>query len=135
MTGLRFVDTNIVLYSIGKDSGKKEVARSILALRPVISAQVVNEAVNVCLRRFAFTPEQAYAFADALMRRTDLRPLDEAAIRRSAAIALRYRFSNWDALIVASALLAGCGTLYSEDMQHGQLLDGSLTIINPFADT
>ena len=69
MTGLRFADTNIVLYSIGKDSGKKEAARSILALRPVISAQVVNEALNVCLRRFAFTPEQAYAFADALMRR------------------------------------------------------------------
>jgi predicted nucleic acid-binding protein len=44
MTGLRFADTNIVLYSIGKDSGKKAAARSILALRPVISAQVVNEA-------------------------------------------------------------------------------------------
>lgn len=117
MTGLRFTDTNIVLYSIGKDSGKKEAARNILALRPVISAQVVNEAVNVCLRRFAFTPEQAYAFADALMRRTDVRPLDEAAIRRSAAI------------------LAGCGTLYSEDMHHGQVIDGSLTIINPFAET
>jgi predicted nucleic acid-binding protein len=134
MTGPCFADTNIVLYSIGKDSGKKEAARSILALRPVISAQVVNEAVNVCLRRFAFTPEQAYAFADALMRRTDVRPLDEATIRRSAEVALRYRFSNWDALIVASALLAGCGTLHSEDMQHGQVIDGSLTVINPFAE-
>lgn len=78
MTDLCFVDTNIVLYSIGKDSGKKVAARSILALRPIISAQVVNEAVNVCLRRFAFTPKQAYAFADVLMRRTDVRPLDEA---------------------------------------------------------
>lgn len=134
MTGLRFADTNIVLYSIGKDSSKKETARSILALRPVISAQVVNEAVNVCLRRFAFTPEQAYAFADALMRRTDVRPLDEATIRRSAEIAFRYRFSNWDSLIVAAALLAGCDTLYSEDMQHGQVIDGSMTIVNPFAE-
>jgi predicted nucleic acid-binding protein len=60
MTDLCFVDTNIVLYSIGKDSSKKKAARSILAQRPVISIQVVNEAVNVCLRRFAFTTEQAY---------------------------------------------------------------------------
>jgi predicted nucleic acid-binding protein len=135
MTGLCFVDTNIVLYSIGKDSDKKAAARSIIALQPVISTQVVNEAVNVCLRRFAFTPEQAYAFADALMRRTDVRPLDEATVRRSAEIALRYRFSNWDALIIASAVLAGCGTLYSEDMQHGQVIDSSLTIVNPFAET
>ncbi len=59
---------------------------------------------SVCLRRFAFTPEQAYAFADALIR-----PL---TIRRSADV----------------ALLDGCGTLYSEDMQHGQVIDGSLTV-------
>ena len=135
MTDLCFVDTNIVLYSIGRDTSKKATARNILALRPVISVQVVNEAVNVCLRRFAFTPEQAYTFADVLMQRTDVRPLDEATIRKSAEIALRYRFSNWDSLIIASALLADCGTLYSEDMQHGQVIDGSLTIVNPFAET
>jgi predicted nucleic acid-binding protein len=68
------------------------------------------------------------------MRRTDVRPLDEATIRRSAEVALRYRFSNWDALIIAAALLAECGTLYSEDMQHGQVIDGSMTIVNPFAE-
>ena len=134
MTDLCFVDTNIVLYSIGKDNDKKAVARNILALRPVISVQVVNEAVNVCLRRFAFHPGKAYTLADVLMRRTDVRPLDEATIRRSAEIALRYRFSNWDSLIIASALLASCETLYSEDMQHEQVIDGSLIIVNPFVE-
>lgn len=132
MTDLIFVDTNVVLYTIGKDARKQAIARDILAERPVVSVQVINEAVNVCLRRFAFTRERAYAFADILMRRTDTRPLDEATIRKSAEIAIRYRFSNWDSLIIASALLANCDTLYSEDMQHGQIIDGVLTIVNPF---
>jgi predicted nucleic acid-binding protein len=132
MTGLIFADTNLVLYTIGKDARKKAIAREILAGRPVVSVQVINEAVNVCLRRFAFTRERAYAFADILMRRTDMRPLDEATIRKSAEIAIRYRFSNWDSLIIAAALLANCDTLNSEDMQHGQVIDDTLTIVNPF---
>ena len=40
-------------------------------------------------------------------------------------------FSFWDSLIVAAALDAGCSTLYSEDMQHGQIVDGRLMIVNP----
>ena len=132
MTGLIFADTNLVLYTIGKDARKKAIAREILVRRPVVSAQAINEAVNVCLRRFAFTRERAYAFADILMRRTDIRPIDETTIRKSAEIAIRYQFSNWDSLIIAAALLANCDTIYSEDMQHGQLIDGTLTIVNPF---
>ena len=38
----------------------------------------------------------------------------------------------WDALIIASALLGGCAKLYSEDLQHGQVFDDQLTVINPF---
>ncbi len=44
----------------------------------------------------------------------------------------RYRFSYFDSLILASALTANCQILYSEDLQHGQVIDGRLTIINPF---
>ena len=121
-----------MLYTLGKDAREKAIAREIVVGQSVVSVQVINEAVNVCLRRFAFTRERAYAFADILMRRTDMRPLDEATIRKSAEIAIRYRFSNWDSLIIAAALLANCDTLYSEDMQHGQIIDGKLTIVNPF---
>ncbi len=41
-------------------------------------------------------------------------------------------FSNWDSLIIAAALQANCYTLYSEDMQHEQIIDDTLTIVNPF---
>lgn len=131
MTAKCFSDTNIVLYTIGQDSRKAGIARGIVATRPLVSAQVVNEAVNVCLRKFRFDREKAYAFADNIMRRADVLPVDEATIRKSAELAIRYQLSNWDALI-AAALLAGCDTLYSEDMQHGQVFEGRLTVVNPF---
>jgi predicted nucleic acid-binding protein len=132
MTDLIFVDTNVVLYTLGQDEGKKAIARTIVAKRPVLSTQVINEAINVCLRRFKFTPEQSYAFADLVMRKTNVRAVEETTIRKSAEIALRYHFSNWDSLIIAAALLENCNILYSEDMQHNQLIDKQLRIVNPF---
>jgi predicted nucleic acid-binding protein len=47
-------------------------------------------------------------------------------------LAERYGFALYDAMIVAAALLAGCGTLYSEDLQHGQRIDERLVVCDPF---
>jgi predicted nucleic acid-binding protein len=132
MTAKCFADTNIVLYTIGQDARKAQIARGIVAKQVVVSSQVINEAVNVCLRKFGFTREQAYAFADSVMLHSDVLPVDEITIRKSAELAIRYQLSNWDALIVAAALLAGCETLYSEDMQHRQVFEGQLTVVDPF---
>ena len=49
------------------------------------------------------------------------------------ALAERYGLSVYDAMIVATALIAGCTTLWSEDMQNGLLVEGQLRIMNPFA--
>ena len=49
-------------------------------------------------------------------------------------LAARYQFAFYDALIVASALEAGCETLLTEDLTHGQIIEGRLTIQNPFRD-
>ena len=134
MIGKYFADTNIVLYVIGKENFKKEIARKLIAAELVVSTQVINECVSVCLRKFRFTKVQAYAFADLVMSCTNVLPVDEATTRKSAEIAIRNQISNWDALIIASALLFGCETLYSEDMQHGQIFDGRLKIVNPFLE-
>jgi predicted nucleic acid-binding protein len=48
-------------------------------------------------------------------------------------IAAKYGFQFYDALIAAAALAAECTTLYSEDFQDGQVIDGRLTVRNPFA--
>jgi predicted nucleic acid-binding protein len=55
-----------------------------------------------------------------------------ATIQRALDIASRYGFSWFDSLIVATALDAGCDTLYTEDLQHGQMIEGKLTVTNPF---
>jgi len=133
MTAKFFVDSNVVLYTIGKDARKANIARSLMAEQPAVSVQVVSECVSVCLRKLSFTREQAYAFARTLMDRAEeVLSLEEPTVDQAAALAIRYQLSHWDALIVASALLAGCDTLYSEDLQHGQVFEDRLTVVNPF---
>jgi predicted nucleic acid-binding protein len=133
MIAKSFVDTNIVLYTIGQDQRKAEIARNLIKSELlVISTQVVNESVSVCLRKLGFTKEKSYAFADKIMCRTQVISVDEATVRKSADIAIQSQISNWDALIIAAALLADCDILYSEDMQHGQVFENHLTIVNPF---
>ena len=132
MTAKYFADTNIILYSIGQDTQKRNIAREIIKSRPVISTQVVNESINVCIRKPGFDRKKAYDFADSIMHYTEVLPVDETTVRKSADIAIRYQLSNWDALIIASSILSGCEILYSEDMQHQMIVDNSLKIINPF---
>ena len=129
-----FADTNIILYTIGQDKRKTELTRYLIntELELMVSTQVINECVNVCLRKFNFNRQKAYNFADQIMAVTDVVAVDEATVRKSAEIAINHQVSNWDALIIASALLSNCSTLYSEDMQHGQVFSKQLTIINPF---
>jgi predicted nucleic acid-binding protein len=55
-------------------------------------------------------------------------------IRQAWVIAARYGFSHYDCLIIAAAIASGCSTRYSEDLQHGQVIDSQLTICNPFLD-
>lgn len=62
MTAKSFVDTNVVLYTIGKDARKADIARKLVGAQPAISTQVVNESISVCLRKLSFTREKAYAF-------------------------------------------------------------------------
>jgi predicted nucleic acid-binding protein len=132
MTVKCFADTNIILYSIGQDFEKRNIARKIIESRPVISTQVVNESINVCLRKLGFEREKAYEFADSIMSYTEVLPVDEATVRESAGIAIRYQLSNWDALIIASAVISDCGILYTEDLQHEMVINNSLKILNPF---
>lgn len=61
-----------------------------------------------------------------------VKPITEKSIRLAFELAAKYGLSHWDSLIVASAIESKCGILYSEDFQHGQLINGELRILNPF---
>ncbi len=126
-----FLDTNIILYLL--DNGPKADRAEALLLRgPRISVQVLNEALVNCRRKAGLSWDEAGAFLagiEQLCTVEDLTPRTHAVGR---ALAERYRLSVYDAMIVAAALLAGCTTLYSEDMQSGLLVEGQLRLVNPF---
>ena len=105
----------------------------MLAEGGAISVQVLNEFANVARRKLRMSwPEVARA-VDAV-RAFCPPPLSITVGTHEAALGiagrLGYRF--YDSLIIASALEANCATLFSEDMQDGQVIDGRLTIRNPF---
>jgi predicted nucleic acid-binding protein len=134
-----FLDSNVLIYSFDRDfSTKRRIAQGILteALSSdniVISFQVVQETLNTLQRKFkkTVTSEDARELLTRtlvpLMRVMPSPALYSEALRISA----RYQYSFFDSLIIASALSAQCLRLLSEDLQHGQNIEG-LEIINPF---
>ncbi len=127
-----FVDTNVVVYALGRDNDKQSKAWHILEATPIASSQVINETIAVLTGKQRFTREEACEVVEALMKLVAVAPVTATTVRDAMALGLRYGLSHWDALIVAAALHASCATLYSEDMQHGQVFDGRLTVVNPF---
>jgi predicted nucleic acid-binding protein len=126
-----FFDTNILVYAhhVGE---KAERARTLLAAGGKLSVQVLNEFTAVARRKQNKSwGEIAEAIADALALVDPPLPLSLELHAAARALAETHRLSFYDALIVASAIEAGCDILYSEDMQHGRAI-GRLTIRNPF---
>jgi len=132
MTGKAFADTNVLLYLIGGEDARRVKAEAVLAGRPTISTQVVNEFVANAVKKGGRSREEAQELALALLVCCEHRAIDDGTIRLGLSLFVRYQLSIWDGMILAAALQAGADTLYSEDMQHGQVIEGRLTIVNPF---
>lgn len=130
--GSSFVDTNIVLYLLD-DGVKADRAETILAQQPRISVQVLNEALVNCRKKAGLSWEETGAFLSGIQALCPVESLTMQTHEVGRALSERYGFSVCDAMIVAAALIAGCTTLYTEDMQHGLLVEGHLRLVNPFA--
>lgn len=134
-----FLDTNIFIYSLDRGVPAKSqkaaqlIRRALSTRKGIISYQVIQEFLNVALKRFA----QPMKTADAeRYLATVFRPL--LAVESSAALfsaALHLHASSgiswYDSLIVGAAIRSQCDLLYTEDLQHGQKF-GGLRIENPF---
>ncbi len=127
-----FVDTNVLLYLISADADKAGRAEQVLAGRILISVQVLNEFANVALRKHRMPWPALSEALQGIRHFADVRPLTLATHERGLVLAQRYKMHFYDALIAAAALEAGCDTLITEDLQHGQVLDKQLTLRNPF---
>ena len=131
-----FLDTNVLVYAVGADGPRKHQAKALLgALSEItVSAQVISEFTHVCVRKHILTPEATRRAARLYLNQFRLVPISEAVLRRGLDLHERYGYSWWDSLILSAALEARCTVLYSEDMQHGQEVEG-LRIENPFTTT
>ncbi len=126
-----FFDTNILLYLLSADSAKADRAEALLEDGGCISVQVLNEFSAVAARKLKMDWTEIREALALIRAVCTVEPVTIETHDRALLLIERYGFSLYDALIVASALLAGCGTLVSEDMQHGQVIDRQLTVRNP----
>lgn len=133
MPGRPFLDTNVLLYAVAESEPRTETAEALLTAGGTISVQVLNEFVVTARRKLAMSWDDAAEAARAI-RVLCPTPMPVTVDTHDAALALaqRYGFHFYDALVVASALAADCRILYTEDLQDGQVIDGRLTIRNPF---
>ena len=127
-----FIDSNIVLYALGDDEDKRAIAAALLADWPTISTQVISECTHVLRRKLKMPADRVAEEMQSVLDVTYLRDVGLYEIRSAWQIASRYGFGHYDCLIIAAALSAGCTTLYTEDLQHGQIIDERLTVLNPF---
>ena len=127
-----FFDTNVVLYLLSADTAKADRAEELLAIGGIISVQVLNEFSAVASRKLRMSWPEIREVLAQVRAVCNVEPMSVDTHDRAAQLAERYGLSIYDALIVAAALLAGCSTLYSKDMQNGQVIERQLTIRNPF---
>lgn len=137
MSAEAFIDSNVLVYLFDKSAPAKRgraeslVEDAMSVGSACISHQVVQECLNVAIRKFAASPEQANQFlSDVLLPLWKINPTS-ALFAEALGLRARFRFGFYDSLIVAAALQANCTTLYSEDLQHNQRIE-QLTIVNPF---
>lgn len=129
-----FLDTNILLYTIGQHDVRTPVAEGLVEQGGVVSVQVLNELASVAHRKLKMSWQDVANALDAIrILCPSVVPITAETHDAALRLAVRHGFHIYDALIMAAALEAGCGTLYSEDMQSGQVIGGRLTIRNPFA--
>ncbi|HUP22615.1 MAG TPA: PIN domain-containing protein [Thermoanaerobaculia bacterium] len=132
----RFLDTNVLVYADDLDAGtKRERARGLLdeALASgegVVSTQVLQEFFVISTGKLGVEPALARRKVE-LLAEMDLVRVDLDLILAAIDLSRLHSFSFWDALIVRAAAAAGCGLLLSEDLQHGQVVDG-VRIEDPF---
>jgi predicted nucleic acid-binding protein len=127
-----FFDTNILLYLLSEDEAKADRAEAAISEGGTISAQVLNEFASVASRKLAMSWAEIRDVLTPIRALCKVEPVSVDTHQRGLEIAERYGFSIYDALIVASAQLADCTVLLSEDLHDGQMFEGRLSVRNPF---
>lgn len=128
-----FLDSNVVIYAYSLDEPEKRaIALELCGKGAVVSLQVINEISNVLTGKFRLDPLRVSAMLDELCAVLEVKNLDLPIITKALSLKAACGYSYYDSLIVAAAIASDCAVLYSEDLQHGQMIEGKLNIVNPF---
>ena len=134
--GKAFLDTNILIYMYSNDEPEKQAAASELVSDEdseyVISTQVIGEFINILSRKLGYDIPVIKVAIDDFRDNFDVVLIGADCIDNALSIMGKYGFSYWNSMIISSALKAECSVLYSEDLQHNQLIEENLRIVNPF---
>jgi len=136
MTAECFLDTNILLYACsGAKADKTKRTRAedlILNAHFGLSVQVLQEFIANALRKPSLgISETNIDAALTLATHVPVVPMTLELIQNGIAVRRRYKLGHWDATIIAAANALTCQTLYTEDLNHGQVI-GDVQIVNPF---
>ncbi len=131
-----FIDTNIFVYAALQDdsnNNKHKIAIDLLQsnIEIIINTQVINEFYNVLVKH-KIQDTKIIDYCNEIIENTFVDSQNIETLRTAWRIKIKYCFSLWDSLVVASAIQNNCRILYSEDMQHNQIIENSLKIVNPF---
>lgn len=129
-----FIDTNILVYCYTDDEpDRSKKALSVTDTpKAFISTQVLNEFANTLRKKFGFEWYKIELTLSEVSAGFNVYLNKPATIEQACRIADKYKFSFYDSLIISAALLCNCTTLYSEDVQHDQMIENKLKIVNPF---
>jgi predicted nucleic acid-binding protein len=127
-----FFDTNVLIYLGSGDPAKADRAETIVSSGGTVSVQVLNELTNVARRKMRLSWHDTHAFLSAIRGLLQVSPITLEIHEKGLALAERYSLAIYDAMIIASALHADCGVLWSEDMQNGMMIEKRLRVVNPF---
>jgi len=136
--GKVFFDSNILVYYVDQtDLRKQEIARKLIKEaiskgNGVISTQCLQEFYNVVTKKLLCDKENAKKLVKMFADNFPVTQISVPMILSAVDISIKTQFSFWDSLILSAAKDTGCIIVFSEDLTHGQLVEGS-RIINPFA--
>lgn len=133
MPAKNFFDTNILIYAVAGNDPRAVKAEQLLANGGLVSVQSLNEFVAVARRKLNMPWKEVNEVLDLFATLCpDPVPISLDVHKTSRAIAEQHGYGIYDALQISAALESGCSTLFSEDLQDGQIIRRQLTIKNPF---
>jgi len=133
-----FLDTNIIIYLYSDDEDdKRNIAyKFVNNTNCVTSIQVMNEVSNVWFKKYALEKSEIVKYLDEIESISEeILLIQRKTINKALDIKERYGYSFYDCLMLASAMEANCNMILTEDMSDGQVIDGTLKIVNPFGVT